>query len=182
MSLQHELERLRAAGAAQRDPLRFGFAEGLARRLDGAPDAVRPALEQKLHAALDALQERLQAAPAPASADEPARVEAQDPLAGLNLHIRAATGGTTATPAGAPAAALPGLRNARRFRQAWGRQLANETLEQAIHHGPREAGPLNSHRLVLQTLQLMQALSPDYLQRFLARADALLWLERQRPR
>jgi hypothetical protein len=43
---------------------------------------------------------------------------------------------------------------------------------------PANAGPLNSHALVLQTLSLMRDLSPDYLRRFVAGVEALQWLER----
>ena len=42
---------------------------------------------------------------------------------------------------------------------------------------PDNAGPLNSHALVLRSLALMRELSPDYLQRFLAQLDTWMWLE-----
>ena len=39
------------------------------------------------------------------------------------------------------------------------------------------AGPLNSHRLVLRSLEMMRTLSPHYLQHFLSQMDTLLALE-----
>jgi hypothetical protein len=43
---------------------------------------------------------------------------------------------------------------------------------------PANAGPLNSAGLVQRALDLMRDVSPAYLQRFVAHADALMWLER----
>jgi hypothetical protein len=50
-------------------------------------------------------------------------------------------------------------------------------VEEAIARKPANAGPLNSHVLVLQALGMMQTLSPEYLRRFLAHVEALQWLE-----
>jgi len=47
----------------------------------------------------------------------------------------------------------------------------------ATHRAPENAGPLNSHMLVLRTLGLMRELSPHYLRRFLSHTETLLWLE-----
>jgi hypothetical protein len=54
---------------------------------------------------------------------------------------------------------------------------AENQVDQAVVRGPVNAGPLNSHMLVLRSLALMRKLSPHYLQRFLSHADTLLWLE-----
>jgi hypothetical protein len=50
-------------------------------------------------------------------------------------------------------------------------------VARAAARAPDNAGPLNSHRLVLRSLALMQAASPHYLRRFLSQVDTLLWLE-----
>ena len=61
--------------------------------------------------------------------------------------------------------------------QLFGRQWARLGAERQLHlshaAAPLQAGPLNSQRLVLQALQQMQALSPDYLQHFLAQVEGL---------
>ncbi|MBS3995867.1 MAG: DUF2894 domain-containing protein, partial [Hydrogenophaga sp.] len=88
----------------------------------------------------------------------------------------AASGGRDAGGADA-AAAGDELLSARRFRETWSRMAAEEQVVRAVGRGPENAGPLNSHQLVLRTLALMRELSPDYLRRFLAHTDALLWLE-----
>ncbi|HEY6896898.1 MAG TPA: DUF2894 domain-containing protein [Rhodocyclaceae bacterium] len=69
------------------------------------------------------------------------------------------------------------LKSVSYFRDTWSSLSADQTLAQALATGPSNAGPLNSHSLVLQSLKLMRDTAPDYLKRFMAYADALLWLE-----
>lgn len=72
------------------------------------------------------------------------------------------------------------LRSLRRFRQAWSRISAEDRLHRALGREPANAGPLNSHMLVLRALAAMRQLSPDYLRRMLEQMDTLLWLEARR--
>lgn len=74
-------------------------------------------------------------------------------------------------------AASSEMASVRRFRQTWSRIAAEDQVDQAVGRGPVNAGPLNSHMLVLRSLALMRKLSPDYLQRFLSHVDTLLWLD-----
>ena len=87
------------------------------------------------------------------------------PLAELNQHI------TKLSPPGAE------LRSVHAFRETWSRIATEDQVSQAVQRGPENAGPLNSHMLVLRTLGLLQNLSPDYLQRLVAHAESLLWLD-----
>lgn len=80
-------------------------------------------------------------------------------------------------PAPRPDGGLPPLRSAQRFHELWQRIRTEDEISSAMARGPGNAGPLNSHRLVLRTLALMQQLSPDYLRRFVTRADTLMWLD-----
>ena len=106
----------------------------------------------------------------------PAQRAAPSPLAALNAHIaqasQVAAGGHP--PSGGK---WPELRSAQRFRETWERLGAEEAVVQATHRAPENAGPLNSHMLVLRTLGLMRELSPHYLRRFLSHTETLLWLE-----
>ena len=108
------------------------------------------------------------------------KAPALSPLAALNAHIaqasRQARGDVSASAAhqGGP---WPDLRSAARFRETWSRISAEEEVIQAVERAPDNAGPLNSYRLVLRTLGLMQELSPDYLRRFMVQAETLLWLD-----
>lgn len=69
------------------------------------------------------------------------------------------------------------MASVRRFREAWSKIAAEDQVDQAVGRGPVNAGPLNSHILVLRSLALMRTLSPDYLRRFLSHVDTLLWLD-----
>jgi hypothetical protein len=64
------------------------------------------------------------------------------------------------------------------FRSTWSRLSADRRLTQTLAAVPENAGPLNSHHLVHRALMLMRELSPEYLHRFMAHVDALLWLDR----
>lgn len=119
---------------------------------------------------------------AQARRSEPAvkKAPALSPLGALNAHIaqasRQARAELSANAAhhGGP---WPELRSAARFRETWSRISAEEEVTQAAERAPDNAGPLNSHMLVLRTLGLMQELSPDYLRRFISHAETLLWLD-----
>jgi hypothetical protein len=69
------------------------------------------------------------------------------------------------------------MASVRRFRESWSKNAAQDQVDQALGRGPVNAGPLNSHMLVLRSLALMRKLSPDYLRRFLSQVDTLLWLD-----
>jgi len=183
------LAALREAGAQRLDPVRFHYLEALAQRLGSAPATVQPILADKLQQALDAYPVSPAAGSAPVAAPRArsAGVATCAPLAELNAYLaearraavragEAASGGRDAGGADA-AAAGDELLSARRFRETWSRMAAEEQVVRAVGRGPENAGPLNSHQLVLRTLALMRELSPDYLRRFLAHTDALLWLE-----
>ena len=154
------------------DALQARYAQALARRLQQQPEAVRRLLEGKLQGATVATVEapppprRKPAAPPPT------------PMAQLNAYLREAR-------AAAAEPLLPGelhdeheLASVRRFKRTWNSQLALQQLRDAATRQPANAGPLNSHMLVLRSLDLMRELSPEYLRRFLAQLEVLQWLER----
>ena len=65
----------------------------------------------------------------------------------------------------------------RYFRRTWSRLNVDRQLSRAHTQAPENAGLLNSHHLVLQTLAQMREISPEYLGHFHLLADTLLWLE-----
>jgi hypothetical protein len=73
------------------------------------------------------------------------------------------------------------LASAARFRRAWARGRAQDSVAQAAAQRLPNAGPLNSHALALQSLQLMHTLPGDYLRRFVAHVEALQWLQAMAP-
>jgi hypothetical protein len=124
-------------------------------------------------------------APAAAPAPPPAPRGPLGTLADLINHQRtpAPTDTTSAAPArvSSPAAFPSELKALDDVRNTWARLDAEQRLEQALAQVPPNAGPLNSYHLVLRTLTLMRDVSPEYLQRFMAHVDALMWLERAAP-
>ena len=188
--LQARLAALRRDGAWRLDPARFHYLEALARRLAGQPPAVQRLLQDSLQAALADYAQRLAQAspdvmaavarPPGARSAQPRSDAAGTPLAQLNRYIRAARPAEAedvAIDAGEGRAELPSVR---RFRQSWSRRHAQDQVQRAAARRPANAGPLNSHMLVLQSLDLMRELSPDYLGRFLSQVESLQWLERAR--
>lgn len=196
------LAALRAAGAARHDPLRLAYLEALARRAAGQPAAVRALLDGKLAAALAEFEQRFAAARQvaqesltqasaahPQAAAELAQLFASGDFAALRRRIAGLESGpgplaalvhhaerhAHAQDEAAPVAELKAVRH---FRDTWAQLSAARQVSHAIEQAPENAGPLNSHYLVLRSLELMRASSPDYLQRFLSYADTLLCLER----
>ena len=96
------------------------------------------------------------------------------PLLELNAYIRERVARRGLAEAGNELASV------RRFRQSWERGQALDTVDDALARKPANAGPLNSHMLVLQMLDAARDLSPDYLRRLLVQLDALHWLEAAR--
>jgi hypothetical protein len=181
------LEGVRRSGAARLDPARFHTIAVLARRLPELQEPVRGLVEGKLRKAVAdyaALIEAKGSAPRPAL-QRVAAAAAGSPLARLNEHLRAAAARRTApeAPVAAGEAQDPHeLASVRRFRQARERSRSLDQVEQAAARKPVNAGPLNSHALVLHSLALMRELSPDYLRRFLLHMESLQWLDQARER
>jgi hypothetical protein len=174
------LESLRAQGGQGWDPIRFHFLETLARRAETQPEAVRRVLHARLQTAVtdyvQGWEQARQATPATAAiSTPPASLVA---LRGLNqqLHASAQTGGGQTAAAGASGPVA--MKSVRAFQQTWSRIRTQDRLDAALRAGPENAGPLNSHMLVLRSLERMRAISPAYVQRFVSHVDALLSLDR----
>lgn len=171
---------LRQAGAERVDPVRLRYLEVLAQRIETASPVVRQALQGRWETASAALQQRCQQAPPGAEpvASAPPLRDTVRPLARLNQYIRGASlAAGAATASGVPDGDVSELRSLRVFRTSWSRIAAVDRVEAAVTRGPENAGPLNSHSLVLRSLALMRDVSPDYLRRFLSQMETLVWLE-----
>ncbi len=171
------LESLRAEGAQHLDPVRFRYLEVLDERLLLQPPAVRQVLERRLQAALADYAGRVQAT-APRARVAAAVAKTPSPLQQLNRELSARTRPEADSVLAGAGASVSDLQSVRRFSEVWSKISAEKQLAQALTRGPENAGPLNSHRLMLRSLALMRSLSPDYLRHFLVQMDSLLWLER----
>lgn len=171
------LEALRTQGADRIDPVRFRYLEALARRTPTQPLSVQRVLAARLDAALVDYQQQVDAKAGQTTRPDAKAVRPPSPLVALNRYLHDRSRET-------PQGGLPGdepdaieMKSVRRFSEVWQKIAAEQQVSQAVARGPENAGPLNSHRLMLRALALMKGLSPDYLQRFLSQMDTLLWLE-----
>jgi hypothetical protein len=109
------------------------------------------------------------------------------PLAELTRHIaqQAKENGDGSAPGvggdGGEGGPGPELKALRKFRNTWSKLSVDKQVTQAIEQAPENAGPINSHMLVLRSLALMRDISPDYLSRFMSYAETLLWLDQADP-
>jgi hypothetical protein len=107
------------------------------------------------------------------------------PLAELVRHAgHHAAADETMAVAEAPAVALAAapmaptdLKAVSHFRDTWSKLSVERQINHAIGQAPAQAGPFNSHHLVLRSLERMRDVSPDYLRHFLAYAETLLRLD-----
>jgi hypothetical protein len=76
-----------------------------------------------------------------------------------------------------PTGLRPEPANTQFFRATWARISVDKRVTQALDQAPKNAGPINSHLLVLRSLALMRDISPDYLNRLTAYVDTLLGLD-----
>lgn len=197
------LDTLRAAGVGQVAPIRWHFMEALARRMETQHGATRQRLEARLlelvaeyqvlaaaagsgapardaEAAAKLANTAAEGAEAAATTEiEAASAAAPGPLAELLAYIaqRSAELAPTAAAEGTSGVARAELKALRYFRNTWAKLSVDQQVAQALAQPPENAGPLNSHLLVLRSLKLMRDVAPDYLNRFLSYVDTLLWLD-----
>ena len=176
--------------------LRQRHIEALQRRAGQHQGAVRRLIDARLQALRAA-----EAAAAGAALPGPALPAAAaprhaSPLAELLAHIEAQAGTQADARVQAPfegaahplpharsyapsQARPPGLKALRDHAQAWSGLRMQQRVRQALAAVPAQAGPLNTQRLLHETLCRLQAASPAYLQRLVAQVETLLWLEQQ---
>ncbi len=184
---QQALAELRQAGAGQFDPIGLHHLEVLAQRTAGQQGEVKRLLEGKLALAHDRLKARFEQAHASTTqavgqvADKQGQTPPRQTLASLvrDLTPRGLTPFTDPLAQGGQAG--QGLRPestaTRYFRATWSKLNVGKRVAQALDQAPKNAGPINSHMLVLRSLALMRDISPDYLNRFATHVDTLLCLD-----
>lgn len=177
MSEQPTLESLKADGKDGHDAARFHYLEALARRMQAQPPAVQALLQQRLQAAVADYAARAGTAPATPPAPPLATCTTDSPLAQLNRDLAARAQAEADHVRTSESSSTSEMKSVRQFSEVWSKISAEQQVTQALHKAPENAGPLNSHKLMLRSLGLMRTLSPDYLRRFMAQMDALLWLE-----
>ena len=149
---------------------------GAAPDLSAAPPPPPPAAGLQ---ALSALVDRLGRV-GPKAAPTATAETAADPAARRKPAATARRGGAARQVAASATALDPSpapLKAMAAFSGTWSRLRAEQRLRQALAQVPAQAGPLNSSQLVYRTLRQLHALSPAYLDAFMAHIDTLLALE-----
>ena len=166
------LDTLRASGAPRFDAVGWHYIETLAGRTQTQSGASQALLTRKLQQSLDNLHQRMKAA---AQATHTAKASsASSPLAALLQELQAQDQRNALPDSGAWRAEHPRIQQ---FRQQLSQISVQKQVTQAIAQAPQNAGPINSHMLVLRSLGLMRSISPDYLNRFMVHVDTLLCLD-----
>ncbi|WP_293751881.1 DUF2894 domain-containing protein [Limnohabitans sp. Rim8] len=160
-----------ATEAAQRDPVGWHHIQVLAERTRTQTGPAQALLQAKLQSALAQLQARLAAQK---KQHAPSAHLTPSPLSVLLRDMAAPSAERPLSPSGHGRMDNPRVAQ---FRQQLGKISVQKQVSQAIAQAPQNAGPINSHMLVLRSLGLMRDLSPDYLHRFMGYVDTLLFLD-----
>lgn len=174
---------LRQAGAPAFDSVGWHYIEILAARVTAHQGATQTLLHLKLDKALDDLNARMaspMASPSqPSSANGTAiatDVSSPSPLAQMLQDLAPLEAPATRDFASQRTWPAENPR-VRQLRKTLSQLKVQKQVTQAMAQAPENAGPINSHMLVLRSLGLMRELSPDYLNRFMRYTDTLLSLE-----
>ncbi len=173
------IDALRAAGADKIYPSHFHFVETLARRISSQQGIVRSHLYNKLEESLHDLQTRFAGARSEAAEkiNNKKNSPTVSPLSELTRYIDQSAGENPEPDTLNPIESPSELKNVRTYRNTWSKLSVDRQLTQAFERAPENAGPLNSHYLVLQSLAMMREISPDYLNRYMSYVDTLLCLD-----
>ena len=171
---------LRQAGAPDFDSVGWHYIEILAAKVPAHPGAAQALLQLKLDKALDDLNARMASPSQHASATGKATatdVSSPSPLA-LMLQDLAPLEAPATREVASQRPPWPAENpRVRQLRKTLSQLKVQKQVTQAMAQAPENAGPINSHMLVLRSLGLMRELSPDYLNRFMRYTDTLLSLE-----
>ena len=172
------MQRLRDANAPRLDSVGWHYIETLAQRSRAHTGPAHALLQEKLLHALQAFEQRMartteahQSRPLPSSQTAPSAL-------GLLLQEMAPPALPALETASSSRLGLqPESPRVRQFRRQLRQISVHKQVSKAIAQAPHNAGPINSHMLVLRALGLMRDISPDYLNRFMTHVDTLLCLQ-----
>lgn len=176
---QQRIDSLRLEGAQRFDPVGFRFVEILSERTGAHQGRARAILDARLQVAVAAYQLRFERArdAAKDASVVPMPSAQEGALRALVRHMEAHAPAGGDVHAGESTASGSELKSVRYFRKTWSKLSADKQVTQALNQAPRNAGPINSHMVVLRSLALMRDTAPDYLNRFMSYVDTLLCLE-----
>jgi hypothetical protein len=163
------------------DPVGWHYTEQLSQRANEATGLTRDLLLAKREKALSEMNARWDAKTlsgeqdaAPEAAPEAAL---PSPLAQLLQEMTPASDEAQPHKSSMPNAWRAESPRIQQFRQQLGKIRVQKQVTKAMAQAPQNAGPINSHMLVLRSLGQMREASPDYLGRFMVYLDTLLFLD-----
>ncbi|WP_282272127.1 DUF2894 domain-containing protein [Stenotrophomonas sp. PS02298] len=177
-----QLQAWRDSGADRCDPPRFELIAALAQRAQRYAGSARAQLDARLSQLTDAYAQLV----AVEVAKPAATTSVESPLQSLLQQLEAdplqyqlplSTANAVVSDSGDDGndtALMPALDE---FQQLWSRIRIDSLLRQCLDSLPEDAGPLHSSVLTYRAMALMQELSPEYLQHFIAYVDVLTWME-----
>lgn len=174
-----DLAALRAKGAPRVDAVGWHYIETLAERMQTQSGPAQQLLLAKLQEALERIESRMaHSAKAATAACATTSTTAPSPMAALlqDMVQRNAPPDSGQQPSQGALwrAESPRIQQ---FRRQLSKISVQKQVTQAIAQAPQNAGPINSHMLVLRSLGLMRDISPDYLNRFMTHVDTLWRLD-----
>jgi hypothetical protein len=163
------------------DPVGWHYTEQLSHRANEATGLTRDLLLAKLDKALAELNARWDAkklsGEPDASHEAAPEAPLPSPLAQLLQEMTPATDETRPHKSSMPNAWRAESPRIQQFRKQLGQISVQKQVTKAMAQAPQNAGPINSHMLVLRSLHLMREASPEYLGRFMVYLDTLLCLD-----
>lgn len=177
------MARLQSAGAESADAVGWHYVRTLAERASAQSGPVQELLHTKLRQSLKEMQTRLAQQTLAAEASRltdalQTQHSTRSPTAAspLALLLRDMGSSTIDQPARPSQGSPPESPRVRQLRQQLRRIRVEKQVSRAMASGPQNAGPINSHMLVLRALGLLRDISPEYLHRFMVHLDTLLCL------
>jgi hypothetical protein len=156
------------------DPVGWHYCEQLLQRANIATGLTRDLLLAKREKALSEMNARWVAQSLSAEPDAAPEDALPSPLAQLLQEMTPAAGETRPNQPNSWRAESPRIQQ---FRKQLGQISVQKQVSKAMAQAPQNAGPINSHMLVLRSLSLMREASPEYLGRFMVYLDTLLCLD-----
>lgn len=176
-ALTDKIAALRDAGAPAFDASSWQHILSLRERMQAHHGAVRTLLDHKLLQALDALQTRMAAVSASRVTLATEAASSSTPLPSVLGQLVQAwqVKGQTHQPVQPTPIQHPQQESPRvqAFRAELGKLRTHKQVNHALAQAPLNAGPLNSHMLVLKSMGLMREASPDYVQHLVMYVETL---------
>ena len=163
------------------DPVGWHYTEQLSQRANETTGLTRDLLLAKREKALSEMNARWDAktlSGEPDAAPEAApQADLTSPLAQLLQEMTPSSDETRPHKSSMPNAWRAESPRIQQFRKQLGQISVQKQVTKAMAQAPQNAGPINSHMLVLRSLGQMREASPDYLGRFMVYLDTLLFLD-----